>query len=348
MSWIVSRPFDLTFFIGLPLLAALVALLLPAHAELPVWGYVAFILLIDVAHVWSSLWRTYLDPIERRQHPLLLTLAPLGSLVGCAAVFSIAPGLFWTAMAYLAVFHFSRQELGFAMLYRKRAGLPMGSLDARVERWLVYALTLGPILWWHAHLPRDFAWFMPGDFLTGLPGWALVPAGGIGAILVLSHLALRLRSGLSTPGRDLRLCTTACVWFGGIVLTNGDFSFTLSNVVAHGVPYVALVAFAAQRRWALRGEGAGRPWIFTLAGAPAFLLPLLALAFTEEGLWDAFVWGEHRQIFGDWGLEALSTHWLVPLLSVPQVTHYVLDGFIWKLDGSNPGLAEELLGAPAP
>ena len=34
----------------------------------------------------------------------------------------------------------------------------------------------------------------------------------------------------------------------------------------------------------------------------------------------------------------------VSTLALPQVTHYVLDGFIWRLDGTNPQLAEALCG----
>ena len=35
--------------------------------------------------------------------------------------------------------------------------------------------------------------------------------------------------------------------------------------------------------------------------------------------------------------------WLVPLLALPQLTHYVLDGFVWKRK-NNPDFA--LLAAP--
>lgn len=31
-------------------------------------------------------------------------------------------------------------------------------------------------------------------------------------------------------------------------------------------------------------------------------------------------------------------------LSIPQITHYMLDAYIWRFDGSNPGLRDYLLG----
>jgi hypothetical protein len=39
---------------------------------------------------------------------------------------------------------------------------------------------------------------------------------------------------------------------------------------------------------------------------------------------------------------------VVPALILPQATHYVLDAWIWRFDGSNPGLRRYLFGdAPA-
>lgn len=61
-------------------------------------------------------------------------------------------------------------------------------------------------------------------------------------------------------------------------------------------------------------------------------------AFVEELLWDRGVWHDRGWLFGagtDFG------NWktaIVPLLAVPQMTHYLLDGFIWRRR-SNPRLS---------
>jgi hypothetical protein len=69
------------------------------------------------------------------------------------------------------------------------------------------------------------------------------------------------------------------------------------------------------------------PWI----AVGWFLATVWLLAYAEEMLWDRFVWQERDWLFGG---PIASDSWvqsvLVPLLVVPQVTHYVLDGFIWK------------------
>jgi len=73
----------------------------------------------------------------------------------------------------------------------------------------------------------------------------------------------------------------------------------------------------------------------------------------EEGFWNIWVWHEpeHEGLFalfheniGD--LEPGSA-WLglvVPLLSVPQVTHYIIDGFIWKVRDDRYNWRKAVLG----
>lgn len=345
-GWLVSPAFDLGLMLGPGAAAVALALALP-DAALPPWGYVAFVLGVDVAHVYASLYRTYLDPDTRaRRRPLLLG-APLAATLACCALYGLAAPLFWTALAYLAVFHFVKQQVGVAALYRVREGLPTRDAAARVERALIYGVTLSPILWWHAHLPRAFDWFLPGDFLVGLPPWVAAAAIAGTAALALLHLGLRLRSRRPAPGRDLWVGLTALVWFTGMVLCDGDLAFTATNVVNHGVPYLALVAWTTHRQWRLTGRGPAVAAWFQPAGALRYLAPLLLLAFLEEGLWDGLVWHDHPWLFGAWDTPpALLAALAVPLLSVPQVTHYLLDGFIWKLGPENPGLRALL--APDP
>jgi len=130
-------------------------------------------------------------------------------------------------------------------------------------------------------------------------------------------------------------------WFGGIVVASDDLAFTVMNVTLHGVPYLAFLWRYAKGRHAQAGYGA--LGLLVRGGVPIFLLSLLAFAFVEELLWDTLVWHERPMIFGDAGLElgpALLTV-LVPLLSLPQTTHYVLDGFVWKTR-DDPALAQRL------
>ena len=69
-----------------------------------------------------------------------------------------------------------------------------------------------------------------------------------------------------------------------------------------------------------------------------FLAVIIVFAFIEEGFWDSFIWREHAQYFSSYYfLPAATSPWGVALalslLILPQVTHYLLDGFIWKTNG---------------
>jgi len=333
VSWLFSPRVDLAVFFGAAVGSAALAAGGAALGldETPLWAWVLLVLCIDVAHVWSTLFRVYLDGEELRRRPLLYFAAPAGCwLLG---VLAYEAGVFWRVLAYLAAWHFIRQQAGWMALYGRR------TLDAAA----IYAVTLGPVVWWHAHLPRKFWWFVEGDFVGGLPEWCGTAALAVMAVVVVAWLAAWRRE--RHLGKLLLLAATALAWVGGIVVAQSDFAFTVMNVVLHGVPYVALT-FRYSRGRAADG-GYGRWSWLVRGGLPAFCAVLLALAFAEEFLWDRLVWHERGALFGSGGIElgAPLLALVVPLLALPQATHYVLDAFVWR-GRENPRLAVRLGWAP--
>jgi hypothetical protein len=329
LPWLFSPAVDLWTFLG----SAVVSLgLLAIGAPLglldqssPEWTWVVAVVLVDVAHVWATGFRVYFDREELRKRPWLYGLTPLLSFLLGAAVYSESPTWFWRLLAYLAVFHFVRQQYGWVALYRSRAG------DR--ERWgywidslAIYMATLYPLAYWHAHLPRNFWWFLEGDF-------AELPDNVVSALTPLYWLSLAaysIRSGYRgfalgawNPGKDIVVATTAICWYVGIITFNSDYAFTVTNVIIHGIPYLVLIHWY---RLADHGRGAERRPLRVVW----FLATIWILAFFEEMLWDWGLWHERAWLFGSsWRSESAES-WLVPLLAVPQITHYVLDGFIWK------------------
>ena len=81
-----------------------------------------------------------------------------------------------------------------------------------------------------------------------------------------------------------------------------------------------------------------------LRGAGAFVTVLAAIALIEEFAWDQLAWHERGAIFGDLAVRpsAAALRWIVPLLALPQLTHYVLDAFVWRGGAPNPGLLQRL------
>lgn len=344
---IVSPAFDVGWFVAPGVVAAIAGVAIaagdPTRADSvspALW--VVTVLLVDVAHVWASLYRTYLDPVARRLHRRRLIATPL--LVGWLGflVHLESPRAFWMVLAYVAIFHFVMQHVGFALLYVRKGG--ESRLDRRLVAAAVWAGTIAPVIWWHAHLPRAFTWFLPGDLLEGLPAaigtLALVAEIPVLVAFVARRLALR-RRGHRNPLLVALVLLPALNWHLGIVLFDDDRVFTLTNVLLHGVPYLALVWLAGGRTRVGSALGGVRPWPVVVA---AYYGLLVVLALGEEALWDRFVWHDRPELFGTGSELAhpVLTAAVVALLTVPQATHYVLDRFIWRVGPTNPELAAQL------
>lgn len=337
--WLFSPQIDLTLFLGTALFSACTAFFLAGELSPLAW----FILVvgIDVAHVWSSLFKVYLDPVEMKRRPLLYWAAPAGALGVSVVLYSIDESWFWTAMAYMAAWHFTKQQVGFFALY---ANLSAHSKTTKTLGLIaIYCATLGPLVWWHAHLPLNFWWMKEHDFFIKIPKYF----GSIGlAICALSSVSYFIFSLVKRElhwGQLALLLATLIAWIGGIVYSTSDATFTAMNVMLHGVPYGYLVYRYARSR-------ANEP-DFVLGSAllkfgfVLFVLFLWVLAYAEEFLWDLLVWHDHPEWFSVNGFElspALLTL-IVPLLALPQTTHYVLDGFIWK-GQQNPDNARRIFG----
>ncbi|HMJ10438.1 MAG TPA: hypothetical protein VK524_03475 [Polyangiaceae bacterium] len=338
--WLWSPAKDLAVFGGSALFAlgVLVAgqVLGIAEAELPEWGFIAFILCIDVAHVYSTLFRTYFDRAELRQHPLRYWVIPFAVYAAGVLLYLHGASTFWRVLAYVAVFHFVRQQVGWVAVYRARAG-NAGRVDVWTDNAATYAAALYPIVEWHARLDdRRFAWFMSGDFMD-VAFWAERAAPYARTLWILALCAFALRQvQLAFSERRIqigKICvvsSTAALWYVGIVATNSDFAFSVTNVIAHGVPYLALLWAYTRERRREAPESLGSQ--LAAGGVGAFAGVVLVLAFVEELLWDRLVWKERSWFFGSSEVElgALALALLVPLLALPQAVHYVLDGFLWR------------------
>lgn len=350
--WVYRPWVDVPFILAPAFLVTLVVVAFPGifadNDSLSPQAWLLLIVGVDVAHVYSTLWRTYLDPGEFARHRNLLIYTPLAVWIGGIVLYSMGPMVFWRVMAYLAVFHFIRQQYGFMRVYARQDRA--AEWERHLDSVTVYALTLYPILYWHTHLPRNFSWFVEGDFLGVNAPWLADIGFVLYALIVVAYLVKEVRRslkmGFNLP-KNLILLGTGLSWYCGIVLRNGDLAFTATNVIAHGLPYMAMVwIYGRKKHDPLRQQPAPNVWMrwgFRVAFVPAFLGLLLGLAYLEEGLWDGLIWRDHAGLF-PWaqGLPFLDDQAalavMVPLLSLPQVTHYIVDGFIWKMRRSDGDL----------
>lgn len=253
--------------------------------------------------------------------------------------------VYWRVLAYIAAFHFVRQQYGFYRIYTRKDKLPR--YKQQIDEATLYSLMLLPLLYWHTHLPKEFEWFVVGDFIA-LPAFVWNLALGVAFILWGIYLGTELYFSRKNKSfqisKNLLFVATAFSWMMGIVYFNGDFAFTLTNTLSHGIPYMALVMWTSSGEVSAKKSRSNFAYILPIVLS---LFLLFLLAYLEEGLWDHFVWHEREILFRPFGvLSALghnfgTTFW-VALLSVPQVTHYLLDGFIWKLRDSTSDLKAAL------
>lgn len=337
--WIHSARIDTAFILAPGLVTAFAVLVFTKLGQgdltVSLWSWFALVVCIDVAHVYSTLYRTYFDSHERNRLSNWLWLTPLFVWLAGVFLYSFSAIVFWRALAYIAVFHFVRQQYGFVMLYaRDERQLP--TWCRRLDQFGIYGATLYPLIYWHTHLPREFSWFVDGDFFA-LPPWLSTPSAWLYGILLAAYLVkecwLRWREQPFNIPRNTLMLTTAASWYVGIVIAQGDLAFTFTNVIAHGIPYLALTCIYMHGKEVR--EGAARVWF-----APRLLILsiglLILFAYVEEGLWDGLLWREHLALFpGFHYLPHIDTNallmLLVPLLAVPQLTHYTLDAVIWRL-----------------
>ncbi len=342
--WLFSPQIDAAVFLGVAVVSSTAAVLVngPSSEGDSVLLFVLCVIGIDVAHVWSTLFRTYFDADEVKARPMLYLVMPGVLFAGAIVLHWLSAALFWTLLAYVAAWHFVRQQAGFAALYARRN--QASKWGRRVDIGIVYLVTVCPLLHWHTHLPKAFWWLKENDFIFKLPPawgpWILgIELGGLLLYGTVHFRALCLEPSRQAP-KLMFLAATTLSW-SGIYWAQSDAAFTLTNVPLHGIAYFVLLFRYARAR----STEPGYPWAKWLlrAGAFGFVGFLVTVAFCEEWLWDALVWHDHAFLFRDFHLRPSETalHWLVPLLALPQSVHYVLDGFVWKLK-TNPSLKSRL------
>ena len=103
--WLFSRNIDLSVFLG----SAVVSLLLLAigwrfgilNDESPDWTWISAVLLIDIAHVWSTSFRVYFDTAEFKRRFWLYILVPIFGYAVGVAFYSEGELTFWRALAII-------------------------------------------------------------------------------------------------------------------------------------------------------------------------------------------------------------------------------------------------------
>lgn len=358
--WINGCKTDTGFILLPPFISLLLVILFPSVFQnqqgLSDAWWVVLILLIDVAHVYSTLYRTYFDKPAFKKDKTTLLIIPFAAFIVMVLLYTQSSFWFWRILAYAAVYHFVRQQYGFMRIYSRKENT--GKWSRRIDALTIYTVTVYPVVYWHFSGNRNFNWFIEGDFFDLSQADFLLLFFGILYIIVLVLYLVKettqvIKTGCFNMPRNAVIAGTALSWYFGIVYFNGDMSFTLLNVVSHGVPYMALIWMYGRRTVQKSPKSSNRlmQYAFSKYGILLFLSIIFFFAFIEEGLWDITLWKDHKQVFSifHWADVQLSKEWLqllVPLLALPQVTHYIVDGFIWRIKKDDLKWSDDNIGKP--
>jgi hypothetical protein len=356
--WFYNKYVELLWVCGPPFICILVVLLFPSLLASTTtetnWSWVIFVVLMDVGHVYTTLYKTYFDKQAFAKHKTLFTAVPIISFIIAFLLYQLGAVLFWRVIAYTAVFHFVRQQYGLLKIYQRHN---TKTIFTTIDIVTVYAACIYPLIYWHCYGPFQFEWFTTQDFI-----FYKNPA--IETVARYTYLAILITFGCSTLynyikhsyfniASTLIIVGTILSWYLGIVYFKTDLSFTIFNIVCHGIPYMALVWMHQQKLNKNKNQNTNHTiGLFSFISKRAtlfiFLLIPFAFAYVEEGLWDVFIWKEYKTVFTIFKplqnilLDSISIV-LIPLLIVPQLTHYILDGFIWKVSkGDIPELVKDV------
>ncbi|MDR6405222.1 MULTISPECIES: hypothetical protein [Chryseobacterium] len=331
--WIHNAKIDGWFILSPPFLILLIIFLFQKQiqgleSQYSFYTWLFLIVFVDVAHVYSTLFKTYFVKEEIQKRKLLYYGIPALSWVLGLILYQFGSLTFWSVLALIAVFHFIRQQYGFMRIY---ARFEPNNWSKRIDEVAIYSATIYPMLYWFK-TPRAFTWFVENEFnwLQNIPDYRdfiTVLYFIILTIWVFKTIFEFVKSRKFNIPKIALITGTYLSWYFGIVYFNNDLVFTFLNVISHGIPYVALIYIREIQQ--KESQQLNKLSIFkSTFGITLFILIILGFALFEEFLWEILIWREHFSFNFK-----ISLNWfqvLVPLLVVPQLTHYLLDGFIWR------------------
>jgi hypothetical protein len=279
----------------------------------PALFYHYFILFLDIPHVYATVVRLGVERDQYLKAKILFIGLPLLALLIVSLLAEKNQIWGWRFIAYLNIWHTLRQQWGFVSLSNKKFGT-----DTKLNRWLdqsaIYLMTLFPVLWLHSQ-PIDGGWLVVGDIPRLFQGdyihyfhWAYM-------VLIACYFAYFFlqseKQGKVNWTKLNILVTTMVAWYVGIVVM---WERTWMIDLQHAVPYLYLVYFYGRKNWGERNKlfqgtafnvGVKFQVLLIALSVGIYFFPLALNDYLPAGI-------------------ALGLMMFFPM------THYLLDGFMWK------------------
>jgi hypothetical protein len=333
---ILSPGKDFFFFFGSTFVVLLVWLAATVFRVDGFYVLAAVAVTANGPHLVSTWTRVYFDKREWKERPFAIVGVPLliaAAVTSLTAFYGhLGSRVLNSTILYWATWHFVAQNWGLLRIYQRKSGEPLDTVALRLEKPILFA-TVAFALTHRIHTgPRVL--FGTEVFTPPMP--AAVPYAILVPLLLMSAalvaLRVRDRGDSHAKGAWVRLGFLACSGLGFIVpflfIKTDDTSAFAAAACWHGVQYLGIVRHYHRTTWKDGVSEHSRviSWLSQPGRARAALYAALLLALAGSGYlligagsfltrgtaWDAYRWG--------------AVVWISFTLS-----HYWLDGVIWKL-----------------
>lgn len=377
INWVFSAPRDLIFLIGSVLTgwATFGIYMLLGWNMILVWFI--WVIVLDTPHFFATYSRTYLDREARQQmKPLLIVTLGVFLIGPIAMVLSYtleAIGVgFWKAPWWLflvgvslwAYWHITRQHYGILRLYHRKND-EWGTIDAKIDSWVLYGCLLVPFLAllarhpssrgrigleeavpWLPPLGAGQSWF---GYVVDLRWEHLVVLATL--IVVAALLTVFVGRQIQRILRGEKIALPKILFLAAVLplhlymcysqhlLATGLLTFTMIITIYHDCQYIAIVWFYNQNRYGGDRKAAEKRYGFAAKLSRNFFIYLaFAIAAISLPVWGLGCLINRIPVCAtgpEWGERIMldTTTWIafyVMLTSGFQMHHYILDQYIWR------------------
>jgi len=340
-NWISSPRFDLSFIILPPILGLFFGIILSSDNQLLQSiqvQLVVVLVIIDLAHLISMWFRIYTSgqegPREIKKYWLIYAgLIALFFTIGMFKKFNYV----FPFITYFAIFHNIRQNYGFYSFYRKNETKNLNEI--KFEKFFFHLISLFPLILWHMN-PKGFDNYWSRDFLSipyieylKLP---LIIVFGASIILYCVLSFRKYKNNDLSPTKIIFLLAVTFGWYGTMLVAKETLSLFLAIISAHAIAYLFFVwkLYNNQMKSTL-SKVTDKILLKKNLVFFGFVLCFgyIARGFIETSLqsnglrdfWGAGFWHELGNVDNNILLVFL---FVFPFAT--QVSHFVIDGFIWK------------------
>ena len=323
-GWLRSPSFDLTFIVGISVVAALAGGLVVANPQFYPDVFLLNAWLLGYHHVISTFTRLTFDRDSFNENRFLVTWLPLIVLAGVFALCLLfGQWILTTIYLYWQWWHYTRQSYGVSRIYQRKAGLDNDLLSKLV----IYALPVWGILHRSFQAPQQFL-FTDVKVLP-LPLWLVATAGSVTLVVLAWWVAQTVRSlfqGTLPVAHTLYLCSHLLIFGIGYLAVENINHGWIVLTVWHNCQYI-LTVWMFNNNCFKNGVERKHRFLSSISQRGKFLTYVAVCLLISTILYSAL------QFSLSWLVLATAT--TLPLFAIAfqavNFHHYLVDAVIWKV-----------------